>query len=85
MVDSHTLAVICTWHPYVWLSALLKRNKQAVTYAEHMVNNPRGMIHTYLDAFERRGRLPLCGFSWGTSMHGRKPVHGAPLYDCLHY
>ena len=30
--------------PSVELSALLKRNKQAVSYAKHMVNNPRGMF-----------------------------------------
>ena len=44
MGDSHGWADIYTWNPYVQLSALLKRNKQAVAYAKHMVNNPRGMF-----------------------------------------
>ena len=33
-----------TWGFHAQLSALLKRNKQAVAYAKHMVNNPRGMF-----------------------------------------
>ena len=31
-----------TWKPHVQLSALLKRNKRAVAYVKHMVNNARG-------------------------------------------
>ena len=72
--DSHARADIYAWNPHVQLPALL--NKQAVTYAEHMVDNPRGMLPTHLDAFERRDRLPLCSFAWGTAMHGHKHVHG---------
>ena len=66
-------------NPHVQLSAQLKRTKQFVAYAEHMVNNPRGMLPTHLDAFERRDRLPMCGFWWGTAMHGWTPVHEALL------
>ena len=44
MGDSHAWADMYTWNPHVQLSALLKRNKQAVAYAKHMVNNPRGMF-----------------------------------------
>ena len=83
--DSHARADIYAWNPRVQLPALLKSNKQAVTYAEHMVDNPRGMLPTHLDAFERRDRLPLCSFAWGTAMNGQKPVHGTPMYDYLHY
>ena len=42
MGDSHAWADMYTWNPHVQLSALLKRNKHAVAYAKHMVNNPRG-------------------------------------------
>ena len=42
MGDSHAWADMYTFNPYVQLSALLKRNKQAVIHAKHMVNNPRG-------------------------------------------
>ena len=41
MGDSHAWADMYTFNPYVQLSALLKRNKQAVIHAKHMVNNPR--------------------------------------------
>ena len=27
------------------------------------------------DACERRIRLPMCGYSWGTAMHGRRTKH----------
>ena len=81
--DSHARADIYAWNPHVQLPALL--NKQAVTYTEPMVDNPRGMLPTHLDAFERRDRLPLCSFVWGTAMHGQKHVHETPMYDYLHY
>ena len=42
MGDSHAWAAMYTWNPRIQLSALLKRNKQAVAYAKHMVNNLRG-------------------------------------------
>ena len=42
MGDSHTWADMYACNSHVQLSALLKRNKQAVVYAKHMVNNPRG-------------------------------------------
>ena len=44
MGDSHAWADMYTLNPHVQLSALLKRNKQVVAYAKHMVNNPRGMF-----------------------------------------
>ena len=44
MGDSHACADMYTWKPRVQLSTLLKRNKQAVAYAKHMVNNPRAMF-----------------------------------------
>ena len=44
MGDSHASADMYTWNPHVQLSALLKRNKQVVAYAKHMVNKPRGMF-----------------------------------------
>ena len=44
MGDSHAWADMYTWIPHVQLSALLKRNKQAVAYVKHVVNNPRGMF-----------------------------------------
>ena len=82
MGDSHAWAGIYAWNPHVQLSALLKSNKQAVAYAQHMVNNPRGLLPTQLDAIERRDRLPICCFAWGTAMHGRTPMHGTPMYSC---
>ena len=78
MGDSHAWADIYAWKPHVQLSALLKDNKKAVTYAEHMVNNPKGMLPNHLDAIERRDIIPVRGFPWGTAMHGQTPVHGSP-------
>ena len=49
MGASHAWAAMYTWNPHVQLSALLKRNRQAVAYAKHFVNNPRGMfLPTYM-------------------------------------
>ena len=44
MGNSHACADMYTWNPCVQLSALLKRNKKAVAYDKHLVNNPRGMF-----------------------------------------
>ena len=53
--------------PPVQLSALLKRKKQAVSYAKHMVNNPRGIFlptlmplkcGTHFQFVEPHGGLP---------------------------
>ena len=42
MGDSHAWEDMYTWNPHVQLSTPLKRNKRAVAYVKHMVNNPRG-------------------------------------------
>ena len=52
---------------------------------KHMVNNPRGMLPTHLHAYERRDKLPMCGLSWGTAMHGQPCIHGTPMYNCPPY
>ena len=71
--------------PYVSLFPLSKHKEQVETHAKHMVNNPRGMLPTHLHAFERRDKLGMCGFSWGTAMHGRTTLHGTPMHGCPPY
>ena len=85
MGDSHAWADTCAWNPHVSLSPLLKHKEQVETHAKHMVNNPRGMLPTHLHAFERRDKLRMCGFSWGTAMQGRTTLHGSPMHGCPPY
>ena len=71
---------LCMEPPFVAVP-LSKHKEQVETRAKHMVNNPRGMLPTHLHAFERRDKLPMCGFSRGTAMHGQPCVHGTPVYN----
>ena len=80
-VDSDT----CAWNPHVQLSPLSKHKEQVETHAKHTLNNRRGMLPTHLHAFERRDNIGMCGFSWGTAMHGRTTLHGTPMHGCPPY
>ena len=77
--DHHAWPGTCACNFHVQMSASLKPNEKVETYEAHGQQTEGHASPIQTDAFQRWGRLPTCSFSWETFMHGRTPLHGAPM------
>ena len=72
--DSHAWTDNFAWNPHAWLSALLKLNKQMLTYAKHKISNPWSTQSVHKEIYIEGATDFHCAVS-----HGGQPCMGGHL------